>query len=428
MKKEQNGKRPQAQNDAYLFSENDAGPWTLDVLANDRGGHAASLHSVFAGSWTGKKHAPQTSFISAITGALVSVGADGSAHYDLGVGSALNLDFLAEGETLTDTFSYALRLGNGSLSFATATVTIIGVNDPAQFGGTATGAISEDGAGSTSGQIVVADPDHDQGALQAAQLTGAYGALEVQADGRWTYMLDEALADPLGAGEVRTETFTIHSADGSESQIVVTVTGAHDSGGGDHRPPVWMGDGDPTDDTQDSFPQTGNEGTSGGDMLYGGPGDDVMNGLDGPDFILGRGGNDTIYGVGSLYGQRGDDTIIAGGWSDYLYGGSGSDRIDGGAGADSITGGYGADTLTGGSGRDRFIYGSNRDTGDVITDFVAGEDFLDFRGMGLQDGDVSWAASGDDIVVSVRTTGDAVDLEITLAGASSLSLSDIWIV
>jgi Ca2+-binding RTX toxin-like protein len=86
-------------------------------------------------------------------------------------------------------------------------------------------------------------------------------------------------------------------------------------------------------------------GTSGNDVLYGGPydsnltntGRDTINAGDGDDFAFGGGGND------SLYGGNGNDFLAGGTGNDGLYGGDGSDTLAGGIGNDSFEGGAGLD-------------------------------------------------------------------------------------
>ena len=108
-------------------------------------------------------------------------------------------------------------------------------------------------------------------------------------------------------------------------------------------------------------------------------------------FQAGSAGNsvDITTGIGNdeffLTAQA--DTVHAGDGNDTVDGYLGNDWIDGGAGNDEITGGVGADTLTGGAGNDVFVFGvgssgSTVATVDVITDFTAGTDDIDFTGAG----------------------------------------------
>ncbi|MCB1365970.1 MAG: hypothetical protein KDK02_17805, partial [Rhodobacteraceae bacterium] len=72
------------------------------------------------------------------------------------------------------------------------------------------------------------------------------------------------------------------------------------------------------------------EGTSGDDILTGGPGNDLLEGLDGADRLLGEGGDDTLEGgdgPDTLNGGDGDDLIRGGETEadkrDVIYGGDG---------------------------------------------------------------------------------------------------------
>ena len=95
----------------------------------------------------------------------------------------------------------------------------------------------------------------------------------------------------------------------------------------------------------------------------------IISGTSGDDFMDGRGGDDFLFGNGG---------------NDHMLGGTGNDRLDGGKGNDILDGGTGNDILTGGDGRDTFVFAPmTRNTpgsgNDVVTDFVHGQDHLDFR-------------------------------------------------
>ncbi|MEJ7138505.1 VCBS domain-containing protein [Amphibiibacter pelophylacis] len=107
-------------------------------------------------------------------------------------------------------------------------VDVVTLGTPAVITGTATGTVVEDTTLSTSGKLVVTDPDAGQAALIPGTQTGAYGSLVLQADGTWKYDLDNAKAQPLQQNETKTEVFQVHSVDGTESTITVTVKGVND--------------------------------------------------------------------------------------------------------------------------------------------------------------------------------------------------------
>ncbi len=132
----------------------------------------------------------------------------------------------------------------------------------------------------------------------------------------------------------------------------------------------------------------------------------IVNGLDGNDtfwfqdpsigqvLATGGNGNDTFktsansstqsYVTGTsaldIDGGAGNDSIEGGNGVDMLKGGDGADTIKGNGGNDILTGGAGADTYDFGLRSynfrtDTFVYGWDNDT---ITDFVVGEDHLNF--------------------------------------------------
>lgn len=175
-------------------------------------------------------------------------------------------------------------------------------------------------------------------------------------------------------------------------------------------------------------------GTEDRDDLFGGRGDDTLDGGGGDDRLFGESGNDTAYGgagADSLFGGEGSDLLDlsigddlgeGGAGRDSITGGEGVDRLlggedadiihgdeaetnwqqafndvlDGGAGDDTLAGGAGDDQLTGGAGRDAFrlTFGAYwsysglslaADTTDVVVDFNAEEDRLDFSEARISD-------------------------------------------
>jgi len=95
-----------------------------------------------------------------------------------------------------------------------------------------------------------------------------------------------------------------------------------------------------------------------------------------------------------------------------LTGGAGNDTINGKAGNDTIIGGVGNDRLTGGDGRDVFVFGGSMGK-DVITDFKAGEDRIDWSALKSQYGSgPEVKAIGNDVVAQFGQN------TITLLGVS----------
>ncbi|MER8447934.1 VCBS domain-containing protein, partial [Mesorhizobium sp. M1066] len=259
---------PQAKDDVFNLTEDTvvlvSGSQTiivLDVMANDQGGNAKSLFSVDDGvsaSTATKQYAPidltNQDVLSTGVSAWESIG-DGVfirinngkvemdlsqylvAHYGLS-----SLQALGAGVQINETFTYAIKLGNGTLSWASVSVNIQGTNDGAiitavpgadltvvEAGGVANGTLNDPNA---SGQLTITDPDAGQNHFQTPpSLLGTYGTFTFNTTtGVWAYTLNQALADPLTQGQHVTDTLTVTSADGSTSyNIVVNITGTNDA-------------------------------------------------------------------------------------------------------------------------------------------------------------------------------------------------------
>lgn len=241
----------------------------------------------------------------------------------------------------------------------------------------------------------------DLGHLDDAALQSLYGASAASAG--WSFsMRSEKVyatgsdgADALNAAKgVQNATFgyTIRAGGGAD-----TVTG---EAGNDL---IYGQNG-----TDYLIGANGNDHLRGGrnsDTLDGGNGFDRLNGGSGSDMISGGSGND------HLQGRTGADTLEGGDGNDTLDGGNARDVLDGGAGNDTIIGGRGHDTLTGGSGTDVFVF-NLQSKRDVITDFDANGETLDFRGSGISFADLQIAS------ISGGTLIEVGNVDITLLGVA----------
>ncbi|MDE1249233.1 VCBS domain-containing protein [Vibrio aestuarianus] len=83
---------------------------------------------------------------------------------------------------------------------------------------------------SSGGTLQVIDPDHDQAGFIAQTITTAEGGrFNINAQGHWSYNIDNDKVQHLGAGESFQQTFTVESIDGSaKKDITVTVHGTND--------------------------------------------------------------------------------------------------------------------------------------------------------------------------------------------------------
>ncbi len=156
---------------------------------------------------------------------------DGSWSYVLEGDAA---DSLQAGQTAADAFIVASA--DGTESVVVVTVTQEGPalnteNRAAAISGDLAGeAIEDDPVRHTAaGQLSVTDPDAgEQGFRSQTATPGRYGRFTLQSDGSWSYVLDDYAVDALAAGQKAADAFIVASTDGTESVVVVTVTGAND--------------------------------------------------------------------------------------------------------------------------------------------------------------------------------------------------------
>ncbi|QXE91064.1 VCBS domain-containing protein [Geomonas subterranea] len=97
------------------------------------------------------------------------------------------------------------------------------------------GSVTEDSSNptlSTTGTLTVADTFGNQYSINTAVAPvaseGALGSISIDSAGHWTYSVNNAAVQYLGAGEPKIETFTVQAADGTSHEIVITITGTND--------------------------------------------------------------------------------------------------------------------------------------------------------------------------------------------------------
>ncbi|GAA0019877.1 VCBS domain-containing protein [Bradyrhizobium diazoefficiens] len=263
---------PQATNDIFTsgltaagvsisLTEDNLQPVFFDVMGNDLGGNAKTLFSIDnginnSGAMSGYSAADlltqdtarveATSSDTSLNGAKIWITADGKVGYDASALSA-QVAALSAGDFFTDSFIYAIRLGNGTLSWATATVRIAGVND-GPVAAADTSAVKEDTApNSVSGNVLINDTDadtHDSHSVTAingsatkvgADVVGTYGTLHLNSDGTYTYTLNNAQANvqALAADQLVYDTFSYTNSDNHSgsctANLTITVTGTNDA-------------------------------------------------------------------------------------------------------------------------------------------------------------------------------------------------------
>ena len=249
---------PQAKDDYFRAAED--GVYTFDVMAGDLGGSAKILWSIDNTSDDGSGDLVAKDVAGVIEyselGAKIWI-EDGKVKYDTSA-----LDWLAASETIVDQFTYAIRLSNGTLSWATVNVTLTGSNDTPVIsvgsGDRDAATLAETNLPLTiSGRLTVVDADTsdvvdtvvssvavvgDTGLLNSAQLMAMFtltGAQDLAANsgdsGNLTWLFDSGgeAFNFLAIGETLTLTYTIASTDDHGAtdthSIVITITGSNDA-------------------------------------------------------------------------------------------------------------------------------------------------------------------------------------------------------
>ncbi|MCB1649165.1 MAG: hypothetical protein H7A05_00460 [Pseudomonadales bacterium] len=213
-----------AKDDAFAVMEG-TGSYTLDVLANDPG--AARLYSLAQISGISTQQFPIETSVVLASGASIEI-INGQLVY-----TNPNAQSLPAGEVFIDTFSYTVRMANGALSQATASVSITGENDEASIAGDNSGEVMEDGGVTqASGILIVTDVDRGENVfatVEESALQGQYGSFTFNSNtGEWTYTLnnDAAAVQALNTGDVVFDELTVSSLDGTATETIrVNVLG-----------------------------------------------------------------------------------------------------------------------------------------------------------------------------------------------------------
>ena len=177
---------------------------------------------------------------------------------------------LGEGAQLTDTVTVTSLDGTEQ----SIEITITGTNDVPIISGDVSGSVVEDEVFAASGQLSIADVDGGEAFFNEGTVSGAHGSLTIDANGAWTYKVDndQAEVQALGADDVLRDTVTVTSLDGTEQSIEITISGK------DEPASVVL------------------VGTDGDEVLIGDDNSDTLIGLDGDDTLIGDAGDDTLDG------------------------------------------------------------------------------------------------------------------------------------
>jgi VCBS repeat-containing protein len=171
------------------------------------------------------------------TGAYGHLTVDQNGHwvYQLNDGDPV-VDRLVQGAVVKDTFVISALDSSGTPVSQTVIIDVHGSNDGAIIDGQKTssivGTLTEDAVQSTlSGHLQLSDADSGESLFTPlSSLSGTYGNLSLDANGDWTYSLDNQLAstNALQAGQIVTERFTIQSPDGTATKTIEVRVHGHD--------------------------------------------------------------------------------------------------------------------------------------------------------------------------------------------------------
>ncbi|WP_298938580.1 tandem-95 repeat protein, partial [uncultured Ruegeria sp.] len=352
-------------------------------------------------------------------GATLTLNTDGTISYDPTGSDAVQA--LAEGETLTDTFTYTVKDGNGGESTATVSLVVHGTNDapvltivllprlsaedyalsfvlPANaftdvdgdaltLSATLAGGaalpdwlVFDAASGSFSGT-----PPQDFNGILNVMVTASDGSLS--ASGTLTLKIKPVNDAPVAADDVAQspnpitedvvtliDTATLLSNDSDVDGDALTVTevsalSAHgatltlNSNGTISYDPTGadavqaMAEGETLTDTFTYTVKDGNGSESTATVSV------VVHGRNEAP-IVGTDGDDILTGNAgddTLYGHAGNDTLNGGAGNDILNGGAGNDYLYGEAGDDILSDGAGNDWMYGGDGDDTLYGGEGGD-------------------------------------------------------------------
>ncbi len=155
--------------------------------------------------------------------------------------------YLAQGQTVTETYLVTISDGHGSSVTQNVSVTITGTNDAPTVTAAEieSGAVTEDGTTVANGSFAFGDVDlaDDAHVASVSAPAGALGTLvanvsdestgDVAGSVGWTYTLDNSAAQYLAEGQTKTEVFTVTLTDDFGAtvtkDVTITLTGSNDA-------------------------------------------------------------------------------------------------------------------------------------------------------------------------------------------------------
>jgi VCBS repeat-containing protein len=165
----------------------------------------------------------------------LTIAQDGQWHYFLADQQA-NVQALDAGQQVFDNFTIRVSDGLGGFTDKAVSIAVNGANDGnASIGNPSAASVTEDlnvsgGNLTATGIIPITDPD-GQNTFQTSVTPagGTLGSLSLQSDGNYTYSVANSAVQFLGAGAIKTENFTVRSADGTSKVVSFTINGVNDA-------------------------------------------------------------------------------------------------------------------------------------------------------------------------------------------------------
>ena len=149
--------------------------------------------------------------------------------------SSQHIQALTKGLSLTDVFTVLAFDGTTQ----NISITILGADDAPDTSNNMRGAVTEDVIQHVTVWSTLSDVDTLEATFTTAQtLSGRYGSLSIDAFGKWTYTLNNRLAEVQALGHTQTliDTLSASAIDGTPRQMTITIHGSNDTAviGGTH--------------------------------------------------------------------------------------------------------------------------------------------------------------------------------------------------
>jgi VCBS repeat-containing protein len=151
-------------------------------------------------------------------------------HFTIGSNGAWSytansaFDSLNVGDTLTDTFT----VKSADNTQTSVTVNIHGTNDAAVLSSATVNLDETNAALTTGGTLTVSDVDSPATFQAQSNVAGTNGHFSINSAGVWSYTANSAF-DSLNVGDTLTDTFTIKSADNTQTSVTVNIHGTNDA-------------------------------------------------------------------------------------------------------------------------------------------------------------------------------------------------------